>query len=167
MQIANFNNFVAMDGDRLVTDSRKVAQAFNKQHAHVMRDIRKLFKIAPDFAKSNFGFSFEINGLANGKRDKFSTITKDGFMLLVMGYTGEKAMQIKIGFLNAFNAMREFIKSSARFSMQEAIDAEADLIAQNQLGSFHGRGLNRHKHDKPPKVKRLMLALESVQLKLI
>lgn len=60
-----------------------------------------------EFAQRNFAFSFEINHLANGKRDRVVRMTKDGFMLLAMGFTGPKAMAMKVAFINAFNAMAE------------------------------------------------------------
>ena len=55
--VLNFHEFIAADGDRTTTDSRKVAAVFKKEHAKVLRSVQALFE-APeshDFAAANFG----------------------------------------------------------------------------------------------------------------
>jgi phage regulator Rha-like protein len=41
-------------------------------------------------------------------------IYRDGFMLLVMGYTGKKALAIKLAYIEAFNAMEEELARRSR-----------------------------------------------------
>ena len=94
LKISNLNDFVMLAGDKIVTDSRKVAEAFGKRHDNVLRAISKL-GCSELFAKLNFEVCFENNELQNGKPLKFYRMTKDGFMLLVMGFSGKKPWQSK------------------------------------------------------------------------
>lgn len=107
--VANLNlrAMVLVENGEARTTSYAIAEAFNKTHSHVMRDIKKIIKqCGEEFAKSNFGLTFENKKIGNSVRNTpFYRISKDGFMLLVMGFTGEKAMQTKIEFINAFNWM--------------------------------------------------------------
>lgn len=109
MASLNLRAMVTADNGKAKTTSYAVAEAFNKTHSHVMRDIKKIIKQCGEkFAKSNFGLTFENKKIGNTVRSTpFYRISKDGFMLLVMGFTGEKAMQIKIEFIQAFNWMAE------------------------------------------------------------
>ncbi|MFX6052651.1 Rha family transcriptional regulator [Acinetobacter baumannii] len=107
MTTLNLRALVTNDNGEPKTTSYAVAEAFNKSHSHVMRDIKKIIKqCGEEFAKSNFGLTFENKKIGNTERKTpFFRISKDGFMLLVMGFTGEKAMKTKIEFINAFNWM--------------------------------------------------------------
>ena len=86
-----------------------VADTFGKRHAHVLRDIKEL-GCSEKFRLSNFGESSYIN--LQNKRQPMYVMTRDGFTLLAMGYTGEKAMQFKEAYINQFNAMEKSLKES-------------------------------------------------------
>ena len=104
-------NVVQIVDGNAVTTSRKVAEVFEKQHKDVLRAIREL-EMPEDFGQRNFAPS-EYEATNNlGKTVKYPEylITKDGFSLLVMGFTGKKAMEFKIAFINAFNTMEEELK---------------------------------------------------------
>lgn len=90
--------------DRVVANSRSVANAFSKKHKTVMRDIRNLHCTA-GFAGQNFvpGEYLDKNGQVRPE----ILMTRDGFMFLVMGYTGALAGQIKETYIRAFNTMEE------------------------------------------------------------
>ena len=88
------------------TTSYAVADAFGKKHYNVLRDIDKL-RCSENFKNLNFEVCYENNELQNGKPRKFYRMTKDGWMFLVMGFTGEKADLIKEQFIDAFNWMTE------------------------------------------------------------
>lgn len=104
-------DFVAVAGDDVMTDSRTVGRHFDKPHKNVIRDVRALLRQLPESAKLNFELCHEINTLQNNKRQPFFRMTKDGFMLLAMGFTGAKALAVKLAFIEAFNKMKEFIRS--------------------------------------------------------
>ncbi len=104
-------NVVTVENGHPVTTSLKVAEVFGKQHAHVLRAIREL-EVPDDFRASNFGLAEFAD--AQGKKRPMFHITRDGFTLLAMGFTGKEAMQFKIAYIEAFNAMEREISASRR-----------------------------------------------------
>lgn len=135
--IESLLDFVMVEGREAVTDSRKVAKHFSKRHRDVLRAIRNL-DCSTKFAARNFAQCFEINGLANGKPEPVIQMTKDGFMFLVMGFTGKAAAAMKEAFIEAFNAMAENLRSGL---WQRRLDEQA-AMQQGSIGaSVHGRGL--------------------------
>ena len=78
----------------LVTTSRNVAAVFGKEHYNVVRDIRNIIESNPDpnFNALNFE-AVEYTDAKGEKRPEY-LLTRDGTMLLIMGYTGEKAMML-------------------------------------------------------------------------
>lgn len=97
---------VSLHSGRPATTSLEVAKFFGKQHQHVMRSIDDLRSNTPEsFSASNFGraeYSDE-----QGKPRPMFILYRDGFMLLVMGYTGKKALAMKLAYIEAFNRMEE------------------------------------------------------------
>ena len=96
---------VIEQGGRAVVASRNVARVFDKNHQHVMRDIRAIIEKDDDWNASNFG-QIEYTDARNRKQPEF-VMTRDGFVLLAMGFTGEKAMQFKKAYIAAFNEMEK------------------------------------------------------------
>lgn len=87
-----------------VVTSLDVAETFGKEHARVLRDIRDL-DCSDEFRVGNFAESYYIN--TQNKKQPMYYITRDGFTILVMGYTGEKAMRFKEAYIRQFNAMEK------------------------------------------------------------
>ena len=87
-----------------VVTSLDVAETFEKRHADVLRDIEKL-DCSAEFTERNFALSYYKD--SSGKSNKMYYITRDGFTILVMGYTGEKAMRFKEAYIRQFNAMEK------------------------------------------------------------
>lgn len=87
-----------------VVTSLDIAETFGKEHFHVLRDIENL-ECSKEFRESNFGLSSYKS--AQNKSLPMYYITRDGFTLLVMGYTGEKAMRFKEAYIRQFNAMEK------------------------------------------------------------
>lgn len=90
-----------------VVSSLDVAETFGKQHAHVLRDIKEL-ECSEEFRLSNFGESSYIN--SQNKKQPMYYMTRDGFTILVMGYTGEKAMRFKEAYIKQFNVMEKALQ---------------------------------------------------------
>lgn len=106
------NELVTIYNHQLVTDSRKVAAHFNKRHDHVIRDIDTLVRGLPKNGDTQRMFykTTYVNA-QNGQTYPMYLMNRDGFSLLVMGFTGAKAMEWKLKFLEAFNAMEKAIKT--------------------------------------------------------
>lgn len=93
-----------------VTDSVKVAQVFGKQHKNVLKSIRNL--AAQNLAaKSWFHEITYLDG--RGQTQPMFLMNRDGFSLLAMSLTGEKALQFKVGFIQQFDAMEAALKEIA------------------------------------------------------
>ena len=75
---------------------------FEKRHDNVLRDIKE-FIVDVSFGLLNFEESSYIN--SQNKEQPEYLMTRDGFTLLAMGFTGAKAMQWKIKYAEAFNTM--------------------------------------------------------------
>ncbi len=103
--------FITQD-NQLVTDSIKVAEYFGKRHHHVLDKLKSL-ECSSEFAKTNFCVCHKNNELQNGKPQPFYQMTKDGFMFLVMGFTGKRAAEIKERYINAFNEMQSRLSRPA------------------------------------------------------
>lgn len=101
----NPQDFIFLLGDEPRTTSLKVAEAFGKLHKHVLAKIDSL-DCSPEFTLANFSAHVENQQVGTARRDmKYYEMTKDGFMFLVMGFTGAKAAAIKEAYINAFNWM--------------------------------------------------------------
>ena len=99
--------------DTARVDSLFVAELFEKNHKEVLRDIRKitdpLSGLSEEFRQRNFAPSSYRN--QQNKKQPCYYLTRDGFTMLVMGYTGQKAMQFKELYIKRFNEMEKVIKS--------------------------------------------------------
>ena len=93
------------------TTSLVIAEKFGKRHDHVVRDIRKLVTQLPGGGVPNFGERDYID--ERGKVQPSFSITRDGFTLVAMGFTGAKALQFKLDYIAAFNQMEKALQSQA------------------------------------------------------
>jgi Rha family phage regulatory protein len=90
-----------------VVTSLDVAETFVKEHKRILQDIREL-GCSEEFRQHNFVLSSYMS--EQNKKLPMYYMTRDGFTLLAMGYTGEKAMQFKEAYIRQFNAMEEVLK---------------------------------------------------------
>lgn len=124
---------------RPATTSLEVAKFFGKRHDNVVRDIESVMSQTPEnFLQLNFEESaYEQKTPIGTKQARMFILYRDGFMLLVMGYTGKQAMQIKIAYIEAFNAMEAVLMKqgekalSAKLSPIEALRAQIDALRRS------------------------------------
>jgi Rha family phage regulatory protein len=100
------NGLVMVNHDQVVTTSLKVAEYFRKPHKDVLKSIRTL-ECSTEFTGRNFSPCFYFSELRNNVKRKLPMyyMTRDGFTLLVMGFTGKIAARFKEAYINAFNEM--------------------------------------------------------------
>ena len=91
------------------TTSKIIADTFHKVHRDVIRAINNL-NIPEDFRMRNFAQSKFKADNVNGMEYECYEITRDGFTLLAMGFTGKKAIEWKVKYIQAFNAMEAKLK---------------------------------------------------------
>ena len=149
--VLNFRAFIEADGETLTTDSRKVSAVFGKRHDRVLRAIDNLLKNLHGEHRAMFGDMLVQVDIGNGavRHDRAYSITRDGFNLLVMGFTGEKALNYKLAYIDAFNGMAAFIKNQRTGLTYQFLAKELECKNSKDRGSFHGRGLNQRKQEKP------------------
>ena len=101
------NELVTINGKQVVTSSRNVAEHFEKEHKHVLDSIRAILAAENSAAK----FYHETTYENRGKQYPEYLMNRDGFALLVMGFTGKAALEWKMKYIDAFNAMEKSIKT--------------------------------------------------------
>ena len=102
-------DLVEIRNNQVVVNSRDVAEHFSKRRDHVIRDIENLIK--KDVPK--IGAMFQQVELPDsyGRMQKAYYMDRDGFSLLVMGFTGAEAIEWKLKYIEAFNAMEKKLKN--------------------------------------------------------
>ncbi|WP_274449746.1 Rha family transcriptional regulator [Aeromonas caviae] len=145
-QVAQFRELVIAQHGEVFTTSRQVAELFGKRHDNVLAAIENL-ECSDEFAELNFKVCFENSELQNGKPLKYYTLTKDGMVFLVMGFTGKQAAQFKELYIRAFNWMAEQIRTTHELTnwQHDFTRREAASVAN---GSMHGQGLARRRIEK-------------------
>lgn len=141
--------------DVAMVDSLFVAQAFEKRHDNVLKDIREL-DCSDEFRLLNFEESSYRN--AQGKKMPSYSMTRDGFVYLAMGYRGKKAAQFKELYIRRFNEMESFIRTlvSAR--------QEFPLLTEN-IKLLHEHPKPYHFSNECDMLNRIVLGMSAKQFK--
>lgn len=101
---------ITIHDNRPVTTSVSVANFFGKQHKHVLEKIRSL-DCSPVFTTANFSaVAITTQAGFDERETEAYEMTKDGFVFLVMGFTGKKAARFKEAYIAEFNRMEEEIR---------------------------------------------------------
>jgi Rha family phage regulatory protein len=112
-------SLVAVENEHAVTTSLKVAEVFSKQHKDVLKAVKSL-DCSEEFRERNFALSKIDYQNGNIKKQlPMYYITRDGFMFLVMGFTGKTAAKWKEAYIKAFNEMEAKIRAE---QMAKAIE---------------------------------------------
>lgn len=112
-------SLVAVENEHAVTTSLRVAEVFGKQHKDVLKAVKSL-DCSEEFRERNFALSKIDYQNGNIKKQlPMYYITRDGFMFLVMGFTGKTAAKWKEAYIKAFNEMEAKIRAE---QMAKAIE---------------------------------------------
>ena len=147
--------------DTARVDSLFVASAFEKNHKEVLRDIRRITAddsgLSDEFRQRNFAPSYYHN--KQNKKQPCYYLTRDGFTMLVMGYTGAKAMKFKEMYIKRFNEMEQFIKYlvSAR--------QEFPLLTEN-IKLLHDNPKPYHFSNECDMLNRIVIGMSAKQFRL-
>lgn len=132
IQIFENTELVKVENNQVVTDSRSVAEHFGKRHNDVTEVIRKLLATENSVTKMFYESEFEYRG------QKFTMylMNRDGFTLLVMGFTGKRALEWKLKYINAFNEMEQKLANKRTMIIPKdypsALRALADEFEKSQ-----------------------------------
>jgi Rha family phage regulatory protein len=116
----NSMNLVMIRDNRATTTSLIVAQFFEKQHKNVLQSIENLLVDLPEEGRRNFQPSSYQN--EQNKTQPMYQMSRDGFSLLAMGFTGKRALEWKVKFLKAFNQMEGALSGSVVERVKSATD---------------------------------------------
>lgn len=125
------SDIISLNHGQPMTTSIKVAEVFGKRHDNVLRKLEAL-ECSPEFTALNFEVSEYTD--TTGRKLIMWNMTKDGFMFLVMGFTGKQAAAIKEAYINAFNWMADQLRQAALPSAKQQDDALAVLNYAHMLG---------------------------------
>lgn len=142
-------------------DSLYVAEFFEKNHKEVLRDIRNIAApnsgLSKEFAERNFALG-SYKDKQNKKRPCYY-LTRDGFTILVMGYTGKKALRFKELYIRRFNEMEELIKSLVKAR------TEFPLLTEN-IKLLHEKPKPYHFSNECDMINRIVLGKSAKQFRL-
>lgn len=110
-------DLVIMHDQQAVTTSLILAEAFEKQHKHVIEAIEKKISTAENSALLKNMFVEDSYIASNGKQNKMYYLNRDGFTFIAMGFTGHKADEFKLKYIDAFNQMEKQIKEKTQFRL--------------------------------------------------
>jgi len=142
-QVAGFNpqDIISVNSDQLVTNSLKVAKVFGKQHKDVLSKLRML-DCSDYYRERNFSLTVkERQNPSGGKpiKSPVCEMTKDGFMFLVMGFTGKKAAEIKEQYINAFNWMADKLTKDHVKHLNKVEYFNQPVVSFEMIDQAHGR----------------------------
>ncbi|EPT7569596.1 Rha family transcriptional regulator [Escherichia coli] len=143
----DFREMVQAKNGEVVTTSRKVATYFGKRQGDVLRKIEQVkADCSREFSQRNFASADYID--EQGKVRPMYSLTKDGWIMVVMGFTGKAAAAIKESYISAFNWMSEQL--SRRLAMGEEMQHRyAIKETRSKLkGTIGSRLMNERKKEK-------------------
>lgn len=123
------NNLVSKRNNQVITTSLAVAEVFGKEHKNITRDIKNL--IAQNGAVEKM-FAESVYRNERNREYPMYYMNRDGFSLLAMGFTGKKAVEFKLKFIEQFNLMEKQLKTMVPRSYDDAIIALAGEITKRK-----------------------------------
>lgn len=124
------NPLVYANGAVALTNSILVAKKFDRNHRDVLDSIRELIKgCAENSADPMFEETTYVHP-QNGQTYPMFIMNRDGFTLLAMGFTGDKALHFKLDYINAFNKMEAELKSTKPLTPAQQLLANAQMLVE-------------------------------------
>ncbi len=132
-------NLVYANGAVALTNSILVAKKFEKDHQHILRDIRNLMEGVSKIGDTPMFEETTYIHPQNGQEYPMFIMNRDGFTLLAMGFTGDKALRFKLDYIDAFNKMEAELKSTKPLTqgqvlvqMAQAYEAQERMLMEQQ-----------------------------------
>lgn len=150
------NELVVAKKNDIYAESQIVAKIFEKDHKNVLAVIRELETTCSEqFWRLNFKPS---NYKVRGKEYPCYRLTKDGFTMLAMGFSGEKAVQFKELYINRFNEMERLLTSRALAKL------EFPALTEN-IQSMHNPAMSHHYSNESNMINKIVLGVTAKQFR--
>nr|DAQ17427.1 MAG TPA: regulatory protein [Caudoviricetes sp.] len=120
------------ESNQVLTNSLLVAEKFGKDHKNVVRDIRSIIGGMLRIEHTQLFVESIYVHPQNGQEYPMFVMNRDGFTLLAMGFTGEKALKFKLEYINAFNKMEKILKEQSIVLPNFSDPAEAAIAWANE-----------------------------------
>lgn len=157
---------IAKHEGAIVVRSTEIADHFGKRHDHVLRDIDRLIRESEFHSPimgSELFFSTTFKNDRNREYREF-LMSRDGFALIAMGFTGAKALQWKLKYIDAFNQMER----TATGKRQTAMDALGEAImlmeSDKDKASVHGKALAEWRKVRKQHIEDVTIAHSKAQM---
>ena len=147
-------NLVIMKDHQAVTSSLQVADSFEKNHRDVLESIRNL--TAENTATKIMFFETTYKNSRGQEYPEF-LMNRDGFTLLAMGFTGKKALEFKLKYIQAFNEMEKYLNLTsmsqedimiATLKTQKEIKQQLNTVTSDVESLKHEVDLSRYQKAK-------------------
>ena len=125
--------------NQIFCDSLQIAETFNKRHDNVLRDIYKITDPTSGLSENFRQLNFEESSYKNNqnKKQPMFLLTKNGFTIVTMGFTGAKAMQFKEAYIKRFEEMEAFIQSLQTAKLEFPEFTNAIMSAHEEPKHYH------------------------------
>lgn len=153
------HELISIQNGQVVTTDVLIAKAFSRRPSSVRRAIKNL-KCSKEFRLHNFAHTFHVDQQC--KKQPSYLITKDGFVLLIMGFTGKDATDFKIQYIEAFNEMEKYLQSE----FKQFNDMCQHFNVRKEDVSKSARNMVFWKRDKPILLKLIENSKNRLQLDL-
>lgn len=124
-------------GKDVICTSRAIAGMFGKRHDHILRDIDAILE---DLGDPKVGDTYFVQSTYKSDQNKKLPqylMTRDGFTLLAMGFTGKKALQFKIAYITRFNEMESALQARQQARMECCQLTDAIKSAHDPAKPYH------------------------------
>lgn len=147
-----------------LVSSEVVAKKFGKVHRDVMEILKRIKSCDDgDFWRVNFHTSkYEVRG----KEYDCYLMTKDGFAMLAMGFTGIDAMSWKISYISAFNKMESYINKESHTLTDKINKVSIEIDGIKEAGSAWGLNGVEIKAAKKKSINELKALMDHAQFSL-
>lgn len=162
------NELVRLEGGKAVVNSRALAGHFGKTHKSVLESVRRVTRELEshgmEFGHENFIESTYLTD--RGQTYGNILMTRDGFTLAAMSFTGKKSLEWKIKYMEAFNKMEGYInkESDDLTTRINGVSKEIDCI--KEAGSVWGKSGAAIRKKKRKAILELEVLIDQAQMKL-
>jgi Rha family phage regulatory protein len=142
----NANQLVVIHDRQAVTTSHTVADYFGKRHNDVLNAIRRISAMCPkEFNQREFSLVESLD--SKGELRPAYELTRRSFTLVAMSFTGEKAIEFKIAYMDAFDKMEAALQAQGQAKILETLDQAYDIESklQDQVTSLKDELLDTYR----------------------